>query len=110
MEMNSLFGGKYANTFRATYTNQNDPRSSDSNEFPLVDILQDGTPFTTFGYEPFTFGNLRDVSTWSFVDFISWSTGKHSFTAGVQLDIQKTKNDSSVLGRACTVLIPGMIL
>jgi hypothetical protein len=92
MEMNSLFGGKYANTFRATYTNQNDPRSSDSNEFPLVDIMQDGTPFTTFGYEPFTFGNLRDVSTWSFVDFVSWSTGKHSFTAGVQLDIQKTKN------------------
>ncbi len=92
MELNSIFGGKIANTFRATYTNQNDPRSSDSKEFPLVDIMKDGTPFTTFGYEPFTFGNLRDVSSISIVDFASWTTGRHTITAGVQLDIQNTKN------------------
>jgi hypothetical protein len=32
------------------------------------------------------------VSSWSFVDFVSWTTGKHNLTAGFQLDIQNTKN------------------
>lgn len=92
LELNSLFGGKFANTFRATYTNQNDPRSSDSQVFPLVDILDGGSPYTTFGYEPFTYGNLRDVTTYSIVDYVTWSAGKHNLTAGIQLDFQNTKN------------------
>ncbi len=91
-ELNSTFGGKYSNTLRGTYTNQNDPRSSDSQEFPLVDILKDGLPFTSFGYEPFTFGNLRDVSTYSLVDFLAFTTGKHTWTIGGQADFQSTKN------------------
>lgn len=90
-ELNSNFG-KVANTLRATYTHQNDPRSSDSKVFPFVDILKDGTPYTSFGYEPFTFGNLRDVTTYSFVDYITMQTGIHNITAGVQFDIQNTKN------------------
>ena len=55
-ELNSTFG-KFANTLRATYTHQNDPRSSESSTFPFVDILDGtggnpGVPFTSFGYEP----------------------------------------------------------
>lgn len=92
LEVNSLFANRFANTFRATYTNQNDPRSTDSQEFPFVDILQDGTPFTSFGYELFSYGNLRDVESYSFVDFVTWNSGIHNFTAGVQLDLQNTKN------------------
>jgi hypothetical protein len=92
LEANSLFANRFANTFRATYTNQNDPRSSDSREFPFVDILKDGTPFTSFGYEPFTYGNLRDVESFSFVDFVSWTSGIHNLLAGVQYDIQDTRN------------------
>jgi hypothetical protein len=92
LEANSTFG-KVANTFRASYTNQNDPRSSDSNTFPFVDILDGtGTPFTSFGYEPFTYGNLRDVKSFSIVDFIYFNYGIHNFTAGVQFDVQKTRN------------------
>ena len=98
-EVNSTFG-KVSNTFRGTWTNQNDPRSSDSEVFPFVDIL-DGNPIasgsvgnvlTSFGYEPFTFGNLRDVSTLSFVDYLNWTTGKHNWTLGAQADFQSTKN------------------
>lgn len=96
-ELNSTFG-KFSNTLRGTWTHQNDPRSSDSEVFPFVDILDGtalttaGTPFTSFGYEPFTYGNLRDVSTTSFVDYLTWTTGKHNWTAGVQFDISTTKN------------------
>ncbi len=90
-ELNSNFG-RISNNFRATFTYQNDSRESDSQIFPLVDILKDGTPFTTFGYEPFTFGNLRKVKMYSFVDNIGWRTGKHNWTAGVQLDLSETIN------------------
>ncbi len=90
-ELNSNFG-RISNTLRGTYTYQNDSRESDSQVFPLVDILKDGTPFTTFGYEPFTFGNLRKVKMYSIVDNLSWRTGSHNWTAGVQVDFSETIN------------------
>ncbi|MBB1285207.1 TonB-dependent receptor [Flavisolibacter sp. BT320] len=96
-ELNSTFG-KFANTFRGTFTHQNDPRSSNSTVFPLVDILDGsnaaapGSVLTTFGYEPFTYGNLRDVRTTSFVDYVTFQTGKHNWTVGGQFDISATKN------------------
>lgn len=94
-EVNSVFG-KVANTLRGTYTHQNDPRSSDSKTFPFVDIL-DGDPannrtYTSFGYEVFSTGNLRDVTTYSIVDYATFSAGIHNVTAGIQADFQKTKN------------------
>lgn len=97
----SLFNTNVANTLRGTWTRQNDPRSSDSQVFPLVDILDgstitgtsaQGTPFTTFGYEPFTFGNLRDVTSYSIVDNLTFTKGAHTITAGFQFDLQQTKN------------------
>ena len=105
LELNSTIKSKFYNTFRATYTHQNDPRSSDSSPFPFVDILTDtparnaagaytgyGTPYTSFGYEPFTAGNLRDVETYSAVDFATSTFGRHTVTAGLQFDLQNTKN------------------
>ena len=91
-ELNSKLAPGINNTLRLSYTNQNDPRSSDSQIFPLVDILKDGRAFTTFGYEPFTYGNLRDVQLYSLNDYVTWSAGRHNFTAGVQGDFSITKN------------------
>ncbi|MBC7874333.1 MAG: TonB-dependent receptor [Ferruginibacter sp.] len=102
-ELNSNFG-KFSNTFRGTYTYQNDSRESESTIFPFVDIMSSGNgvavqagsnvgvPYTSFGYEPFSFGNLRKVKMYSFVDNISWKTNKHSWTAGVQFDESQTIN------------------
>jgi hypothetical protein len=106
-ELNSTIGHgrKFYNTLRGTYTRQNDPRSSNSAVFPFVDIL-DGSvarsangsfgsysnPYTSFGYEPFTAGNLRDVSSYSAVEFISSTFGNHTLTLGGQFDLQTTKN------------------
>ena len=92
-ELNStLFGGKLSNTFRGSYTNQNEPRTSESSVFPLVDILKDGQPFTTFGYEPFTFGNLRDVESLNFIDYVQGTFGKHNLLAGAEFETSLTKN------------------
>lgn len=91
-ELSSSFGSKVSNSFRGSYTHQNDPRSSESDIFPLVDIMKDGFAFTTFGYEPFTFGNLRDVKTYSFTDNLTLSLGAHEVTLGGQADFSKTQN------------------
>ena len=91
-ELNSRFGKKIANTLRGTYTFQNDSRSSTSSQFPFVDILSAGTPYTSFGYEPFTFGNLRKVKTYSYVDNFTLSLNKHQLTFGAQADFSTTTN------------------
>lgn len=90
-ELNSTLG-KFTNTARFTYNNQNEPRSTNSTLFPFVDILSAGRPLTSFGYEPFSYGNLRDVTSTSFVDYVQWSQGKHNLLAGIQLDWNTTKN------------------
>jgi len=99
-ELNSnftMFGRKVSNTLRGTWTHQNDPRSSNSSVFPFVDILAPNgsdlnVPLTSFGYEPFTYGNLRDVKTYSFIDNLTWNIGKHNFTFGAQADFSTTTN------------------
>ena len=91
-ELNSTFGRRFANTLRGTYTFQNDSRESDSQDFPFVDILSFGTPYTSFGYEPFTKGNLRKVKTYSFVDNLTYTSGKHTATFGLQTDLSTTIN------------------
>ena len=101
-ELNSNLG-KFSNTLRGTYTYQNDSRSSDSKLFPLVDIMSATgvsapAPYTSFGYEPFSFLNLRKVKTYSFVDNLSWKTKNHSLTVGVQVDISKTINGFNPFG------------
>lgn len=98
MELNTNFNSRVSNTFRASYNNQNEPRSSDSKDFPFVDIYKDGSPFTSFGYEPFTYGNLRDVQIYSFVDNLNVTAGKHNLLFGIQADFTKTVNGFQPLG------------
>jgi hypothetical protein len=90
-ELNSKLG-KLSNTLRATYTYQNDSRESPSSQFPFVDILKDGNYFTSFGYELFSYGNLRKVKMYSVVDNLTWRTGTHNWTVGGQVDWSETIN------------------
>ncbi len=97
-ELNSVFGGKIANTFRATYTFQDDSRTSPSAPFPYVDILSFDKPYTTFGYEAFSFLNLRKVKLYSFVDNLTWTLNKHQLTAGIQTEFSRTINGFNPFG------------
>ncbi len=102
-ELNSKFKG-FDNTLRGTYTFQNDSRTTESTTFPFVDIMSAsggvatqpltgiGSPYTSFGYEPFSFGNLRKVKMYSFTDIITWTTNKHHWTLGGQADFNQTIN------------------
>lgn len=90
-ELNSNFG-RFTNSLRGTWSHQNDPRSSNSSVFPFVDILEDGNPLTSFGYELFTYGNLRDVETYTINDDLTLTAGKHNLTLGLQAETSRTKN------------------
>ena len=93
----SFASGRGNNMLRATYSHQYEPRSFVGNLFPTVDILEtleDGTPavYTSFGPDPFTYGNLREVSTAVVTDELSYLTGVHNFTFGAQYEFDNTKN------------------
>ena len=99
-ELNSILGKRFTNTLRVSYTKQDDSRTSESALFPFVDILSstggatsaNPTPYTSFGYEPFSYGNLRKVKAYSYVDNFTASFNKHLITGGVQADFSKTTN------------------
>ena len=92
-ELNSsLAGGKFMNTLRGTYSFQDEPRSTDGKLFPFVDILNAGRPYVSFGTELFSYGNTREVTTYTINDDFTWSMGKNNFTAGLQYEHDFTKN------------------
>jgi hypothetical protein len=92
-ELNSIFGdGKYSNTLRATYSFQDEPRSTDGKLFPFVDILKDGMPYVSFGTELFSYGNTREVKTITISDDFSWSWGINNLTAGFNYEHDNTVN------------------
>ncbi|MFI3333313.1 MAG: carboxypeptidase regulatory-like domain-containing protein [Rikenellaceae bacterium] len=97
-ELNSRFlDGKLNNILRVTYSHQYEPRSFEGDLFPTVDILEtdengNKAVYTTFGVDPFTYGNLRDVSTYVVTDEVTYTAGKHNLLAGVQFEHNNTKN------------------
>ena len=96
-ELNSRFGNNASNVFRVTWSHQNEPRSFVGDLFPTVDILQtleDGTRtvLTSFGPDPFTYGNLRDVQTVVATDEFTYNFGNNNFVAGLQFEWNDTKN------------------
>ena len=97
-ELNSRFlDGSLNNVFRVAYSHQFEPRSVEGGYFPFVDIIVNGDngkayDYTSFGYEPFSYGNLRDVSTTTITDELTWNIGKHTILAGAQYELDLTKN------------------
>ncbi len=100
-ELNSrLFDGKGANVLRFTWSHQYEPRSYVGDFFPTVDILSNKgvtgsdtyAHFTTFGVDPFTYGNLRDVQTVIGTDELSYNAGIHNLIGGVQLEWNRAVN------------------
>ena len=102
-ELNSRFGNNASNVLRVTWSHQNEPRSFVGDLFPTVDILEkvdtnnDGTPdtnavLTSFGPDPFTYGNLRDVQTVVVTDEFTYTKGINNIVAGLQFEWNDTKN------------------
>ena len=69
-ELNTRLGNRASNKLQIGYTALRDFRSPlTSSPFPLVDILDgSGNPYTSFGYEQFTYGNLLNTDVYQLND------------------------------------------
>ena len=96
-ELNTRFSNKANNKLQIGYTKLRDFRASlSSGNFPQVDILDgNGLPFTTFGYERFTYGNVLNSDVIQLNDIFNLYKGKHEFTFGTQNSFKKYSNGFS---------------
>ena len=92
-ELNSALGNGISNALIAGYTTQDESRgspagsvSNPSTWFPFVDILNGGSVYTSFGFEPFTPDNVLRYQTSQLQDNLSIYRDKHTITFGVSAE------------------------
>ena len=81
-ELNTIIGTTMANSLIVGYSSSDESRGYKGEFFPLVDILQGGSVYTTFGFEPFTPNNELRYKTFQMQDSFTKFGEKHSITVG----------------------------
>jgi hypothetical protein len=94
LELNTRFTNKASNKLQLGYTRERDFRTpqSASTDFPLVDILNNGNIYTTFGYEPFTYNNKLFMDSYQATDYYTIYEGAHEIQFGTQDTYKKYQN------------------
>ncbi|MGV3547573.1 MAG: TonB-dependent receptor [Pedobacter sp.] len=100
-ELNSRISNNISNQFLATYSNIETGRSSNSAEFPFIDIGDgQGNVATEFwqnyisaGYELFTYNNAVKNKNYILTNNLNISAGRHNIVAGVSFEMQEFKNN-----------------
>lgn len=91
-ELNSTIGSNMSNNVIAGYTYQDESRDSRGSLFPLVDVLDAGSTYTSFGFEPFTPNNELRYGTYQFQDNFTRYGVKHDLTFGVSAEKYHSEN------------------
>ena len=100
-ELNSRFTSQLSNQLLFTYTDINDVRGSNSAPFPHIDIMSGWDdfyatgafiPFTSFGYELFSYNNGVKNRVFNATDNVTYYKGNHKITAGVNWERQSASN------------------
>ncbi len=96
-ELNTRLSNKASNKLQIGYTALRDYRSPlTSSPFPLVDILDgNGNPYTSFGYEQYTYGNKLNTDVFQLNDVFTFYKGAHEITVGTQNSYKKYENGFS---------------
>ena len=82
-EWNSVLSPTMTNNLILGYTYNDESRDSRGTMFPFVDILNSGSVYTSFGFEPFTPSNLLKYHTIQAQDNFSMYLDNHTLSFGV---------------------------
>ena len=91
-DLNSRFGQNMSNQLLITYSNIDDPRDTNSDIFPMVEIMKDNDPYMSLGYELFTFNNRVQNKILTVNDNFTYYLGDHKLTAGLNFEHQMARN------------------
>jgi hypothetical protein len=93
-ELNSQLGnGRFSNQIIGGFTTNDESRKYKTPDlFPTVDILNNGTNYISFGFEPFTPNNQLQYKTWQLQDNFTAYLGQHELTAGVTFQKYNSRN------------------
>jgi hypothetical protein len=91
-EWNAMIGANMANNLIIGYTYNDESRDSRGELFPMVDILDGGSVYTTFGFEPFTPNNELRYKTFQLQDNYTIYGPKHNWTFGLSLERYESEN------------------
>lgn len=86
IELNSSFGNKFSNELRFGLTSNRNFRSWEGGNFPMVDILEDGRNYITFGTDLLSPNRALNSDVWQFQNNFSAYLNNHSITAGINYE------------------------
>ncbi len=95
--LNSRLTDNLSNEFLATYSKLDDIRTTNSSEFPFIDITMTdeyGTKdnYMALGYELFTWNNAVHNTIWNLRDDVTWYYGNHKIMGGLSFEHQMADN------------------
>ncbi len=91
-EWNAMLGANKANNLIIGYTTNDESRDSRGTFFPFVDIMKDGSVYTSFGFEPFTPNNELRYKTFQVQNNFTLYMQNHSLTFGVSGERYQSEN------------------
>jgi len=91
-EWNSRLSENLANNLIVGYTYNDESREALGGMFPLVEILDNTTNYTTFGFEPFTPNNELRYKTFQIQNNLTWYLTNHYITFGVSGEKYESEN------------------
>lgn len=106
LEWNSRSSG-WANRFFASYNRFRDRRVPFSEDFPTIEIGEQGVTYTTAGHEPFSIHNILDQDIWQFTNNLSFFVGNHAFTVGANYEAFSFFNSFNIF-RHGVFFLPGI--
>ena len=91
-EWNSIVKDNMSNNLIVGYNYSDESRGDIGTLFPLVDILNGGSVYTSFGSEPFTPNNELRYWSYQIQDNFTWDLGEHVLTFGISGEKYHSEN------------------